>query len=59
MSNHFVINCPVFNKERDEILSNIKNDKSLRMFIKLLKSDDIKNLRWLAKFSIMLFEIFD
>ena len=56
---HFVMNCPVFNEDRNKLLPTIKNDKSLGMFIKLLKSDDIKILRGLAKFLKILFEIFD
>ena len=53
------MNCPVFNEVRDKLVPIIKNDKSLRMFIKILKSDDIKILRGLAKFLKILFEIFD
>ena len=56
---HFVMNSPVFNEDRNKLLPTIKNDKSLGMFIKLLKSDDIKILRGLAKFLKILFEIFD
>ena len=56
---HFVMNCPVFQEDRDKFLPMINNDKSPSAFIKLLKSDDIKILRGLAKFLKILFEIFD
>ena len=56
---HFVMNCPVFQEDRDKFLPNIKNDKSHSAFIKLLKSDDITILRGLAKFLKILFDIFD
>ena len=56
---HFVMNCPVFQEDREKFLPIINNDKSPNAFIKLLKSDDIKTLRGLAKFLKILFEIFD
>ena len=56
---HFVMNCPVFQEDREKFLPIINNDKSPNAFIKLLKSDDIKILRGLAKFLKILFEIFD
>ena len=33
---HFVMNCPVFQEDRDKFLPNIKNDKSHSVFMKLL-----------------------
>ena len=56
---HYVMNCPVFLEDRNKLLPKIKNDKSPRAFIKLLKSEDINILRGLAKFLKILFDVFD
>ena len=56
---HFVMNCPVFEEERKIFIPSIINDKSENSFINLLKSEDIKILRGLAKFLNVLFGVFE
>ena len=56
---HYIMNCPVFNEEREKFLPSILNEKSPNSFINLLKSEDIAILRGLAKFLNLLFGIFE
>ena len=53
------MNCPVFEEERKIFIPSIINDKSENSFINLLKSEDIKILRGLAKFLNVLFGVFE
>ena len=56
---HYIMHCPVFQQDREKFLPIIENEKTQTNFVKLLKSDDIKLLRGLAKFLKILFEVFE
>ena len=56
---HFIARCPIFLEDRQKYIPSILQDNSIRNFISILKSDDIKILRGLAKFLNILFEVFE
>ena len=56
---HYVARCPVFAEERQKYIPAILQDNSLQNFLRILKSDDIRILRGLAKFLNVLFGVFE
>ena len=56
---HYIMHCPVFQQDREKFLPTILNEKTETSFINLLKSDNIKILRGLAKFLNILFGVFE
>ena len=56
---HYIMHCPVFQQDREKFLPTILNEKTETNFINLLKSDNIKILRGLAKFLNILFGVFE
>ena len=56
---HYLSRCPIFSDERQKYLPSILQDCSKKHFIDILKSDDIRILRGLAKFLNILFAVFE
>ena len=52
---HYIMKCPVFQDDRSRFLPKTLNENPHKTFINLLKSDNIKELRGLAKFLNVLF----
>ena len=56
---HYLARCPVFNEDRQKYIPSLTQDSSVQVFLKILKSDNIRILRGLAKFLNILFGVFE
>ena len=56
---HYLARCTVFSDERQKYIPSIIQDSSLQNFLQILKSDNIRILRGLAKFLNILFGVFE
>ena len=56
---HYLARCTVFSEDRQKYIPSIIQDSSLQNFLKILKSDNIRILRGLAKFLNIVFGVFE
>ena len=56
---HYLASCTVFSEDRQKYIPFIIEDSSTQNFLKILKSDNIRILRGLAKFLNIVFGVFE